>query len=144
MYINLIETKQRRVKEMTTTITKNWISNENVLYKASVKDGVEQIKKDGKWINLEERGKYIKTKTIYCTKVNHRSSIRKYFTEGKRYQVDLHAGLGQLAGYIYDKEGSAWQLYRDEDVGFVTVCGDYRFEAQYKWLEKEKDGRLGK
>lgn len=131
MYINLIETKQLRVKEMTTTITKNWISKENVLYKARVKDGVEQIKKDGKWINLEERGKYIKTKTIYCTKVNHRSSIRKYFTEGKRYQVDLHAGLGQRAGYIYDKEGSAWQLYRDEDVGFVTVCGDYRFEAQY-------------
>ena len=136
---------------MTTTITKNWISNENVLYKARVKKvyqyidssvinpsaddhfvDVEQIKKDGKWINLEERGKYIKTKTIYCTKVNHRSSIRKYFTEGKRYQVDLHAGLGQRAGYIYDKEGSAWQLYRDEDVGFVTVCGDYRFEAQYK------------
>ena len=132
MYINLIEAKQRRVKEMTTKITKNWISNENVLYKARVKNGVEQIKKDGKWINLEERGKYIKTKTIYCTKVNHRSSIRKYFTEGKRYQVDLHAGLGQRAGYIYDKEGSAWQLYRDEDVGFVTVCGDYRFEAQYK------------
>lgn len=132
MYINLIETKQRRVKEMTTTITKNWISNENVLYKARVKDGVEQIKKDGKWVNLEERGKYIKTKTIYCTKVNHRSSIRKYFTEGKRYQVDIHAGLGQRAGYIYDKEGSAWQLYRDEDVGFVTVCGDYRFEDQYK------------
>lgn len=129
---------------MTTTITKNWISNENVLYKARVKkvpqwiNGVveevefEQIKKDGKWIYLNERGKYIKTKTLYCTKVNHRSSIRKYFTEGKRYQVDLHAGLGQRAGYIYDKEGSAWQLYRDEDVGFVTVCGDYRFEAQYR------------
>ena len=132
MYINLIETKHTKANKMTTTITKNWISNENVLYKARVKDGVEQIKKDGKWINLEERGKYIKTKTIYCTKVNHRSSIRKYFTEGERYQVHLHAGLGQRAGYIYDKEGSAWQLYRDEDVGFVTVCGDYRFEAQYK------------
>ena len=124
--------KHTKANKMTTKITKNWISNENVLYKARVKDGVEQIKKDGKWINLEELGKYIKTKTIYCTKVNHRSSIRKYFTEGKRYQVDLHAGLGQRAGYIYDKEGSAWQLYRDEDVGFVTVCGDYRFEAQYK------------
>lgn len=132
MYIHLIETKHTKANKMTTTITKNWISNENVLYKARVKDGVEQIKKDGKWVNLEERGKYIKTKTIYCTKVNHRSSIRKYFTEGKRYQVDLHAGLGQRAGYIYDKEGSAWQLYRDEDVGFVTVCGDYLFEAQYK------------
>ena len=132
MYIHLIETKHTKANKMTTTITKSWISNENVLYKARVKDGVEQIKKDGKCVNLEERGKYIKTKTIYCTKVNHRSSIRKYFTEGKRYQVDLHAGLGQRAGYIYDKEGSEWQLYRDEDVGFVTVCGDYRFEAQYK------------
>lgn len=136
--------KHKKANKMTTKITKNWISNENVLYKARLKpvlvcdengsryEDVEQIKKDGKWINLEERGKYIKTKTIYCTKVNHHSSIRKYFTEGKRYQVDLHTGLGQRAGYIYDKEGSAWQLYRDEDVGFVTVCGDYRFEAQYK------------
>lgn len=126
------------------TITKNWISKENILYKARVKKvhqwvngsaeevEFEQIKKDGKWINLEERGKYIKTKTIYCTKVDHRSSIRKYFTEGKRYQVALHAGLGQFAGYVYDKEGNAWQLYRDEDVGFITVCGDYRFEAQYR------------
>lgn len=92
---------------MNTTLTKNFVDASNNLYKARVKDGVEQIKKDGKWINLEERGKYIKTKTIYCTKVNHRSSIRKYFTQGKRYQVALHAGLGQRAGYIYDKEGSA-------------------------------------
>ena len=116
---------------MTTTITKNWISNENVLYKARVKNGVEQIKKCGKWINLEERGKYIKTKTIYCTKVDHRSSIRKYFTEGNRYQVDLHAGLGQFAGYIYDEDGHPWQLYRSEDVGFYTLCETYHFEAQY-------------
>ena len=112
--------------------TKNWISNNNVLYKARDKDGAKQIKVNGKWQNITEPGRYIKTKTVYCTKVNHRSSIRKYFTEGKRYQVNLHAGLGQRAGYIYDKEGSAWQLYRDEDVGFVTVCGGYRFEAQYK------------
>lgn len=129
---------------MTTTITKNFISKDNQLFKARVKkvhqwvNGVaeevefEQIKKDGKWVNLEERGKYIKTKTLYCTKVNHRSSIRKYFTEGKRYQVDIHAGLGQRAGYIYDKEGNAWQLLRDEEVGFITICGDYRFEAQYR------------
>ena len=116
-----------------TITTKNFISNEGVLYKARIsKNGFEQVKINGKWVNLSIKGRYIKTKTLYCTKVNHRSSIRKYFTEGERYQVALHAGLGQSAGYIYDKEGSAWQLYRDEDVGFVTVCGDYRFEGQYK------------
>ena len=129
---------------MTTTITKNWISNENVLYKARLKpvlvcdnngsryEDVEQIKKDGKWINLEERGKYIKTKTLYCTKVNHKSGVKKDFKENKRYQVNLHAGLGQSAGYIYDEDGNAWQLYRSEDVGFYTLCQTYLFEAQYK------------
>ena len=116
---------------MTTTITKNWISNENVLYKARVKDDVEQIKKGGKWINLEERGKYIKTKTLCCTKVNHKSGVKKDFKEKKRYQVNLHAGLGQSAGYIYDEDGQPWQLYRSEDVGFYTLCQTYLFEAQY-------------
>lgn len=117
---------------MTTTLTKNWISNENVLYKARVKDGVEQIKKDGKWIKLEERGKYIKTKTLYVTRVNHNSSLKKSFKIGKRYQVALHAGLGQYAGYIYDEDGNAWQLYRSDDVGFYTLCQTYLFEAQYR------------
>lgn len=117
---------------MTANITKNWISNENVLYKARVKDGVEQIKKDGKWVNLEERGKYIKTKTLYVTKVNHSSSVKKSFKHGKRYQVALHAGLGQNAGYIYDEDGNAWQLYRNEEAGFISLCGTYKFEAAYK------------
>lgn len=129
---------------MTTTLTKNWISNENVLYKARLKpvlvcddngsryEDVEQIKKDGKWVNLEERGKYIKTRTLYCTKVNHKSGVKKDFKEGKRYQVSMHAGLGQNAGYIYDEDGNAWQLYRSEDVGFYTLCETYHFEAQYK------------
>ena len=135
---------------MTTTITKNWISNENVLYKARVKKvyqyidssvinpryedhfvEVEQIKKDGKWVNLEESGKYIKTKTIYCTKVNHKSGVKKNFKVGSRYQVNLHSGIGQVAGYIYDEDGSAWQLYRNEEVGFFTLCGTYLFEAKY-------------
>lgn len=135
---------------MTTTLTKNWISNENVLYKARIKKvyqyidssvvnpraedhfvEVEQIKKDGKWIKLEERGKYIKTKTLYVTRVNHNSSLKKSFKLGKRYQVALHAGLGQNAGYIYDEDGQPWQLYRSEDVGFFTLCGTYYFEAQY-------------
>ena len=128
---------------MTTTITKNFISSDNVLYKARVKkvhqwvNGVteevefEQIKKDGKWVNLQERGKYIKTKTLYVTRVNHKSSVKKDFKLGKRYQVNMHSGLGQSAGYIYDEDGNAWQLYRSEDVGFFTLCGTYYFEAQY-------------
>lgn len=124
---------------MTTTLTKNFISNENVLYKArtikkyaelSNSEVIEQIKKDGKWINLEERGKYIKTKTLYCTKVDHKSGVKKDFKEKRRYQVNLHAGLGQSAGYIYDEDGNAWQLYRSEDVGFYTLCQTYHFEAQ--------------
>ena len=126
-----------------TAATKNFISKENVLYKARLKpvlvcdnngsryEDVEQIKKDGKWINLEERGKYIKTKTLYVTRVNHNSSVKKSFKLGKRYQVSMHAGLGQNAGYIYDEDGNAWQLYRSEDVGFFTLCGTYYFEAQY-------------
>lgn len=112
--------------------TKNWLSNNNVLYKARDKDGVKQIKKDGKWINIEERGRYIKTKTLYCTKVNHKSGVKKDFKENNRYQVNLHAGLGQSAGYIYDDGGNAWQLYRSEDVGFYTLCQTYHFEAKYK------------
>ena len=127
-----------------TITTKNWISNENVLYKARLKpvlvcdengsryEDVEQIKKDGKWVNLEERGKYIKTKTLYCTKVNHRSAVKKDFKEGKRYQVNIHAGLGQSAGYIYDEDGNAWQLYRNEEVGFMSLCGTYKWQAAYK------------
>lgn len=134
---------------MTTTITKNFISKDNQLFKARVKKefmyidssvenpkaedhffNIEQIKKDGKWVNLEERGKYIKTKTLYCTKVNHKSGVKKDFKEGKRYIVNLHSGLGQSAGYIYDESGFAWQLYRD-DVGFTTLCGTYKMEAKY-------------
>ena len=116
---------------MTTTITKNWISRDNNLFKARVKDGIEQIKKDGKWIKLQERGKYIKTKTLYVTRVNHKSSVKKNFKLGNRYQVNMHGGLGQSAGYVYDEDGSAWQLYRSEDVGFYTLCQTYYFEAQY-------------
>ncbi|QQM15499.1 hypothetical protein BECP10_00010 [Escherichia phage vB_EcoS-BECP10] len=117
---------------MTTTLTKNFISNNNVLYKARVKDGLEQIKKNGKWINLEERGKYIKTKTLLCTKVDHSNPLKKSFTEGKRYQISMHAGLGRNAGYIYDNEGDGWQLTRDDEVGYDVGFGMYKFEAQYK------------
>ena len=117
---------------MATTITRNFITSDNRLLKARVKDDVEQIKVDGKWVNLDIKGRYIKTKTLYCTKVNHRSVVKKDFKEGKRYQVNIHAGLGQSAGYIYDEDGQPWQLYRSEDVGFYTLCQTYSFEAQYK------------
>ncbi|UAV84688.1 hypothetical protein [Escherichia phage P817] len=116
-----------------TITTKNFVTSDNRLLKARVsKNGFEQVKINGKWVNLDIKGRYIKTKTLYVTKVNHKSSVKKDFTEGKRYQVSLHAGLGSNAGYIFDNEGHAWQLYRDEDVGFVSLCGTYRWEAQYK------------
>lgn len=116
-----------------TTFTKNFISSDNKLFKARIsKVGVDQIKVNGKWVSLDIKGRYIKTKTLCCTKVNHNSSVSKVFTESKRYQVSLHAGMGQNAGYIYDKDGNAWQLYRSDDVGFETLCGTYRFEAAYK------------
>lgn len=116
-----------------TITTKNFVTSDNRLLKARVsKNGFEQVKINGKWVNLDIKGRYIKTKTLYVTKVNHKSSVKKDFTEGKRYQVSLHAGFGSSAGYIFDNEGHAWQLYRDEDVGFVSLCGTYRWEAQYK------------
>lgn len=117
---------------MATTITKNFVTSHNILLEARVKDEVEQIKVHGNWVNLDVNGRYIKTKTLYVTKVNHKSAVKKDFTQGKRYQVDMHAGLGRNAGYIFDNDGVAWQLYRSDDVGFETVCGTYRFEAAYK------------
>lgn len=117
---------------MATTLTKNWVSSENKLFKARVKDGVEQIKVDGKWVNLDMNGHYIKTKTLLCTKVDHKNPLKKSFTEGKRYQIAMHAGLGRNAGYIYDNDGDGWQLTRDDEVGYDVGFGMYKFEAQYK------------
>lgn len=115
-----------------TITTKNFVTSDNRLMKARVKDDVEQIKVNGKWVNLDIKGRYIKTKTLCCTKVNHRSAVKKDFKEGKRYQVNIHAGLGQSAGYIYDEDGNAWQLYRNEEVGFMSLCGTYKWQAAYK------------
>lgn len=117
---------------MATTLTKNFVTSDNRLLKARVKDEVEQIKVNGKWVNLDIKGRYIKTKTLLCTKVDHSNPLKKSFTEGKRYQISMHSGLGCNAGYIYDNDGDGWQLYRSDDVGFETVCGTYRFEAAYK------------
>lgn len=49
---------------MATTITKNFVTSDNCLLKARVKDDVEQIKVNGKWVNLDIKGRYIKTKTL--------------------------------------------------------------------------------
>lgn len=116
---------------MATTITKNWVSSDNKLFKARVKDGIEQIKFNGHWEDLSERGRYIKTKTLLCTFVDHKSSLKKHFKEGKRYQVSMNASLGRNAGYIYDESGDGWQLTRDDEVGFDVGCGLYKFQAQY-------------
>lgn len=117
---------------MATTLTKNWISADNKLFKARVKDDVEQIKVDGKWVNLDMNGHYIKTKTLLCTKVDHNNPLKKSFTEGKRYQITMHSGLGRNAGYIYDNDGDGWQLTRDDEVGFDAGYGLYKFESSYK------------
>jgi hypothetical protein len=115
-----------------TITTKNFVTSDNHLLKARVnKNGFEQVKINGKWVNLSIKGRYIKTKTLYVTKINHKSPVEKSFKDGKRYQVSLHAGMGQNAGYIYDDDGNPWQLYRDEDVGFTSLCGTYCWEAKY-------------
>ncbi|AEI91204.1 gp4 [Escherichia phage phiEB49] len=129
---------------MATTITKNWVSSDNKLFKARVKFvdefvngvvekvGYEQIKLNGKWVQKPKGGRYINTKTLLCTKVDHSNPLKKSFTEGKRYQIAMHAGLGRNAGYIYDNEGDGWQLTRDDEVGYDVGFGMYKFEAQYK------------
>lgn len=133
---------------MATTITKNWVSSDNKLFKARVKKmyvyknvgtdnslrdevEVEQIKLDGKWVNLGMMGHYIKTKTLLCTKVDHSNPLKKSFTEGKRYQIAMHTGLGRNAGYIYDNEGDGWQLTRDDEGGYDVGYGMYKFQAKY-------------
>jgi uncharacterized protein (DUF4415 family) len=126
--------------------TKNFVTSENKLVKARIKDmikvseigeiiyypGVEQLKIDGKWVNRDGLpGAYIKTKTLLVTRVDHSTQVKKSFKEGKRYQVKMNASLASNAGYIYDEDGDGWQLFR-EDIGFSAGFGVYEFEAQYK------------
>ena len=118
---------------MATIIKLKWINSDNKLFKARVKDGIEQIKVDGEWQNLtDRRGRYVKTKTLLCTFVDHKSPLKKSFSKGKRYQVSMTASLGRNAGYIYDEAGDGWQLSRDDEVGFDVGYGLYKFESQYK------------
>lgn len=114
---------------------KNFVTSENKLVKARIKDvsgeSIEQLKINGKWVNRDGLpGAYIKTKTLLCTKVDHSSQIKKYFKEGKRYQVKMTASLASNAGYIYDEDGDGWMLVR-EDVGFSAGVSVYEFQAAY-------------
>ncbi len=71
----------------------------------------------------------LKTKTLKCTGLDHKNPVKKSFTVGKRYQVESGRALGGVAGYIFDKEGCRWTLFR-EDVGFSIADGT-TFEAKY-------------
>lgn len=71
----------------------------------------------------------LKTKTLKCISLDHKNPVKKSFTVGKRYQVESGRALGGVAGYIFDKDGCPWTLYR-EDVGFSIADGTC-FEAKY-------------
>lgn len=71
----------------------------------------------------------LKTKTLKCVGLDHSNPVKKSFTVGKRYQVESGRALGGVAGYIFDKDGYRWTLFREE-VGFSIADGT-TFEAKY-------------
>lgn len=71
----------------------------------------------------------LKTKTLKCVGLDHKNPVKKSFTVGKRYQVESGRALGGVAGYIFDRDGCRWTLYREE-VGF-SVSDGTTFEAKY-------------
>ena len=71
----------------------------------------------------------LKTKTLKCVGLDHKNQVKKSFTVGKRYQVESGRALGGVAGYIFDRDGCRWTLYREE-VGF-SVSDGTTFEAKY-------------
>lgn len=71
----------------------------------------------------------LKTKTLKCVGLDHKNPVKKSFTVGKRYQVESGRALGGVAGYIFDRNGCRWTLYREE-VGF-SVSDGTTFEAKY-------------
>lgn len=119
---------------------------ENNLYKGKViNSGAVFVKVDGYgWVELDKmatngmtlEGKPIeaqfvelKTKTLKCVGLDHRNPMKKSFSVGKRYQVESGRALGAVAGYIFDRDGCRWTLYREE-VGF-SVSDGTTFEAKY-------------
>lgn len=90
---------------------------------------VKSITKGSKWQNaVESDYRHIKTKTIFCTCVDHSLSVKKTFKQGKRYQVESVRVLGAVAGYVYDEQGDRFTLYRCEE-GFE--CATAKFQAKY-------------
>lgn len=71
----------------------------------------------------------LKTKTMKCVGLDHKNPVKKSFTVGNRYQVESGRALGGVAGYIFDRDGCRWTLYREE-VGF-SVSDGTTFEAKY-------------
>lgn len=71
----------------------------------------------------------LKTKTLKCVGLDHSNPMKKSFSVGKRYQVESGRALGAVAGYIFDRDGCRWTLYREE-VGF-SVSDGTTFEAKY-------------
>lgn len=119
---------------------------ENNLYKGKViNSGAVFVKVDGYgWVELDKmatngmtlEGKLIeaqfvelKTKTLKCVGLDHSNPMKKSFSVGKRYQVESGRALGAVAGYIFDRDGCRWTLYREE-VGF-SVSDGTTFEAKY-------------
>lgn len=119
---------------------------ENNLYKGKViSSGAVFVKVDGYgWVELDKmatngmtlEGKPIdaqfvelKTKTLKCVGLDHSNPMKKSFSVGKRYQVESGRALGAVAGYIFDRDGCRWTLYREE-VGF-SVSDGTTFEAKY-------------
>nr|CAK1257634.1 unknown function [Klebsiella phage vB_Kpn_K17alpha61] len=119
---------------------------ENNLYKGKViNSGAVFVRVDGYgWVELDKmatkgmtlegkptEAKFVelKTKTLKCVGLNHKNPVKKSFSVGKRYQVESGRALGGVAGYIFDRDGCRWTLYREE-VGF-SVSDGTTFEAKY-------------
>lgn len=91
---------------------------------------VKELTKGSKWLDANEIDyRQVKTKTIKCTKVDHKNPCKKTFKEGKRYQIESGRALGGVAGYVFDDNGDRWTLYREE-VGF-SAADTYFFDAKY-------------
>ena len=105
---------------------------DNVLVKCRMKDDVFQVKPmlGGKFeaANINDY-RLIQTKTIMCMHVDHSMGGKKHFRAGERYQIEQGRVLGGVAGYVFDKDGSRWTLFREE-VGF-SAADTYLFQAKY-------------
>ncbi|WP_279027238.1 hypothetical protein [Gibbsiella quercinecans] len=90
---------------------------------------VRSLAKGSKWADADiKEYRVTRARTILCKTVNHSLGCKKTFKTGKRYQIESGRVAGGVAGIIFDEDGDAWTLYR-EDVGFSTASAT--FEAKY-------------